>query len=487
MISRPDIQETLKSSHKITELPEISDQFTCLPQFNETCYAVIKGTRRCFEISPELNLWISHKKEPEGDIRKEIESEVVRLKALGYWSTEQPDRPVSNHRLGLSLHVVHGCNLACGYCNVQQGTYGDEYTLMSPETALKAIDWFQAQLGEREPTLYFYGGEPFLNWPLIRQAAQYVRERFDPCRFEIVTNATLIDAERAEFLARHDVFTIVSIDGPQPIHDRNRPTRTGQGSYAAACRGLEYLKAAGVRFHLRSTWSPAMGDYNQVKTHLAELAGDPSKVTVGIEFETAGSDGTACYHEVLEDQFQTSRKDPNEISAMVCQYTDQLLRADLSPDHQCDAGHAAFSVTPAGDIYPCQVAVSNRAFRIGNVRGQTRDQAGVAQNPVLGAFLGQTSEACSTCWARFACPGPCRLSHPLPKNWPYCRTVSLQLSQALEIAGHLTPERLERVYPNVTADRKISLDRFMALREMIRNRHTHLKPLSLFPAASNHP
>ena len=71
----------------------------------------------------------------------------------------------------LCLIISHDCNLQCGYCFADHGTFGGEKKLMSFETAKKIIDKL---LGENSNNfIMFYGGEPFLNFPLMKDVIEY--------------------------------------------------------------------------------------------------------------------------------------------------------------------------------------------------------------------------------------------------------------------------------------------------------------------------
>jgi MoaA/NifB/PqqE/SkfB family radical SAM enzyme len=79
-------------------------------------------------------------------------------------------------------------------------------------------------LESRRPrvTLLFIGGEPMLEFPLIRRAMRYVDANRRPelaVGFSLVTNGTLVDRRAAAFLARHDVELQVSVDGSGPARD----------------------------------------------------------------------------------------------------------------------------------------------------------------------------------------------------------------------------------------------------------------------------
>jgi len=127
------------------------------------------------------------------------------------------------------------CNLACPYC--YEGYYrGKKY--MSRSVARQVVDYIideQIGLG-REVKIGFYGGEPLLSIPLIREIAgpiqEAARERGVAFSFALTTNATLLTRPVVEELRSLGLTeAIVTLDRTREIHDRQRPFVSGKGSF----------------------------------------------------------------------------------------------------------------------------------------------------------------------------------------------------------------------------------------------------------------
>ncbi|NMB78639.1 MAG: radical SAM protein [Methanomicrobiales archaeon] len=161
--------------------------------------------------------------------------------------------------LQLTLSVTENCNLACRYC-----CYSDEYPntrtpshkMMNFETARTAIDYYASLLEEgkrfnpqRRPSVGFYGGEPLLNFQLIKQCVSYFKETYPEidALFTMTTNGTLLDREKCEFLMAHDFSIAISLDGPEAEHNRNRVYHDGSGTFADVIKNIRPIMDAGYK------------------------------------------------------------------------------------------------------------------------------------------------------------------------------------------------------------------------------------------------
>jgi sulfatase maturation enzyme AslB (radical SAM superfamily) len=135
---------------------------------------------------------------------------------------------IANHRRLLTLELTHQCNLACVYCAF--GEYYDQkrnsdVESMSFDTAKQAVAHFLSHK-PKEAGIGFYGGEPLLEFDLIKKIVLYA-ESFAQVndmdiRFSMTTNGTLLTDERIHFLVQHNFSVMVSLDGDKESHDRYR-------------------------------------------------------------------------------------------------------------------------------------------------------------------------------------------------------------------------------------------------------------------------
>jgi uncharacterized protein len=140
-----------------------------------------------------------------------------------------------------SLHmfvVTLRCEHSCPYCQVSRQTDDKFKYDMDRQTALKAID-FALMSPSNNLKFEFQGGEPLLNFPLIKFIVNESEKRKGEKKitYVIATNLALIDDQIIEFCNEHDIYISTSLDGPKELHNKNRP-RPGKNSYEKTIDGI---------------------------------------------------------------------------------------------------------------------------------------------------------------------------------------------------------------------------------------------------------
>jgi sulfatase maturation enzyme AslB (radical SAM superfamily) len=133
-----------------------------------------------------------------------------------------------NRRRLLTLELTQQCNLACEYC-----VYGKHYDQtrqpsdapMSLDTAKSAVTRFLSHKPETA-TIGFYGGEPLLEFELMKDVVAFAEPLAAPSgvelRFNMTTNGTLLSEEKIHYLVTHEFNVMISLDGNKQSHDRYR-------------------------------------------------------------------------------------------------------------------------------------------------------------------------------------------------------------------------------------------------------------------------
>ena len=117
---------------------------------------------------------------------------------------------------------------------------------MDFETAKKAIDFYLKRSEKADQlALSFYGGEPLLEFELIKKCVSYILQRKGDKKilFTMTTNGTLMTEDVIEFLVKYEFNLMISLDGDKKSHDINRRFKTGKGSFDIILENLSRLKA----------------------------------------------------------------------------------------------------------------------------------------------------------------------------------------------------------------------------------------------------
>ena len=151
----------------------------------------------------------------------------------------------------LILEVTQNCNFRCKYCVFNN--YNENFRDFAPQNmkwdvAKKAIDYTKAHSGksEEEVSISFYGGEPLINYELIKKVVEYSKKIMPDKKllFAFTTNLSLMTRDKADFFAKEGFIILCSIDGPQEVHDAYRIDVKGDGTFNQALRGLKNLVEA---------------------------------------------------------------------------------------------------------------------------------------------------------------------------------------------------------------------------------------------------
>ena len=210
-------------------------------------------------------------------------TDLVEAKKLYVEDTFEPVAGTFKARSGnvikaLCLHVAHTCNLNCSYCFASQGKYHGERAIMSFEVGKQALDFLIQNSGTRRNLeVDFFGGEPLMNWQVVKDLVAYARTQEKiynkNFRFTLTTNGVLIDDDVIEFANREMSNVVLSLDGRKEIHDLTRVDYAGNGSYDKIVPKFQKLVEArdGKGYYMRGTFTHANPDFTKDVFHMADL------------------------------------------------------------------------------------------------------------------------------------------------------------------------------------------------------------------------
>ncbi len=252
-----------------------------------------------------------------------------------------------------ALNITHNCNLRCKYCYA-----GDKINRpMDESTARQAVD-FLADQSDDGCIVTFFGGEPLLEFDLIRDTIEYSRGKYDrKVQFRMSTNGTLLRPQILDYFRASGLYFVLSIDGNKRQHDANRSYADCRGSYDSIDKHLDDILNFNPYTIAVSVVTPDTVEYvSEGARHL--FARGFRYVLQSLDYSAAWE--TSHIHE-LKLQY----------AALAKYYFDQLRAGEkifYSPFDEriktrankpygkgdlCDLANSQVAIAPSGRIYPC--------------------------------------------------------------------------------------------------------------------------------------
>lgn len=318
----------------------------------------------------------------------------------------------------MCLLVAHDCNLRCRYCFASTGTFHGKRLLMPAEIGKKALDFLVARSGSRRHLeVDFFGGEPMLNFPVVKELVAYGRElekkHGKVFRFTITTNAYSLTDEDIDYFNREMSNVVLSVDGRKETHDAMRPTADGQGSWERAMANAKKVAAARKQqdYYVRGTFTRKSLDFSRDVLALA----DQGFEQVSVEPVVLSPDSPYSLlpehlpqileqYDLLYKEYVQRRADGRWFSFFhfcVDLNGGPCIKKRLSG---CGAGVEYVAVTADGEIFPCHQFVGREGYAMGSVLTGEIDE-GLRRKFASAHVLNK--EKCASCWARLYCTGGC--------------------------------------------------------------------------------
>ena len=324
----------------------------------------------------------------------------------------------SNVIKALCLHVAHTCNLNCSYCFASQGKYQGDRALMSFEVGKQAFDFLIANSGTRRNLeVDFFGGEPLMNWDVVKQLVAYARsvekQHNKNFRFTLTTNGILIDDEIIDFLNREMSNVVLSLDGRKEVNDHFRRDYLGNGSYDRIVPNFQKLveKREGKNYYVRGTFTHNNVDFTNDLFHMAdlgflELSMEPVVCPPDDPYALTEEDMPKLFeqYEILAKEMIKRKREGRPFT-----FYHYMLDLKNGPCIYkritgCGSGTEYMAVTPWGELFPCHQFVGDPKYSLGNVWD------GVKNKEIQDEFRHCNAYArpeCKDCWARLYCSGGC--------------------------------------------------------------------------------
>src|SRR3989338_2175803 len=305
-------------------------------------------------------------------------------------------------KFGPSLHIIVvtlRCNHKCLYCHASAGSEENKDLDMPLDLAKDTVDLI-FKTTSPTITIEFQGGEPLLNWETVKFIIEYSKEkeRIDnkSLRLALVSNFSLMDEEKLNYLLKHGVSLCTSFDGPEAVHNKNR-FYSGGNSYKNV---VKWLKVANESYKKKSNISLPGALTTVTKYTLPyykELIGEYLKSNLSFIYlrplnpfgfakktwKQIGYDPKEFinfYKKSLDYIIQLNLKGKNFKESLAVTFLTKIL-TNRDPNHMdyrspCGAGICQVAYNHNGDVYTCDEGrmfgrIGDDSFKMGNVRENT--------------------------------------------------------------------------------------------------------------------
>lgn len=258
----------------------------------------------------------------------------------------------------LTFNASRKCNLKCTYCYENE-----EFRKMNDmpfEIAKKAIDtFFTNKLTDWN--IIFTGGEPMLNYSLIKDVVKYVANQGLKVNIKIKTNGTLLDdEEKMDFFIKNNIIIQLSIDGGKIAHDTHRKYANGKGSFETVNKVIRRLIEKGYGENLSISGTLSHQTIEFINDSYANLN------SYGVPYDLKPPMANSKPEMVLD------KKDFMVFNSAIAKNTNQIkvkgkLLLNNENKYRCGIGLWNITIDVDGKIYPCYFWCGDEKYVIGTL------------------------------------------------------------------------------------------------------------------------
>lgn len=312
------------------------------------------------------------------------------------------------------LHVTNACNLRCTYCYVNKTNEAMDQA--TGDAAVAAALRAAVRHGYRQVLLKYAGGEASLNLPLVERmhhtAIEHAAAQGIQVTGGLLSNGAALTSQRLAVIRRLGLRLMISLDGMGRVHDQQRPTVAGRGSFAAALAGIERALAAGITpdISITVTSDSIHGLPDLLRWVLAR------ELPFSINFYRSPAWGST--HTALRDEESAIIAGMRRAYAVIADNPPRhsvlgalLDRTHLGASHArpCGAGDNYLVVGHTGQISLCQMDIANPITSVtsSDPLMALRDASARQDRPGPRAPTVDEKEGCRSCEWRYWCAGGC--------------------------------------------------------------------------------
>ncbi|EDM81026.1 radical SAM domain protein [Plesiocystis pacifica SIR-1] len=330
------------------------------------------------------------------------------------------DVQAASERVKARRYFVHGgpllhvmvvtlrCNETCVYCHASRANMDAVHTDMTPEIARKAVDVALSSTNGFV-TIEFQGGEPLVNFPVVKEIIEYATERNKEIKkrleFTMVSNFALLTEEKLQYLLDNKVQLCTSIDGPEEVHNAQRKLPQTHNAYQAAARWIKRVNEAYIErgldpslYHVEAllTTTKKTLDYHEevVDTYVKlgcntiflrpiDPFGFAERARLRLEYPR--SKYLEFYRKSVDYMIELNKQGVQILERYAAIFLTKILRGEdpnfLDNRNPAGAGIGQIAYSYDGNIYSCDegrmlAATGDETFKIGTVDSAYRQVVG---------------------------------------------------------------------------------------------------------------
>ena len=310
----------------------------------------------------------------------------------------------------LQLQITRSCNFNCRYCvYTKQSGIGRKHedTNMPWDTAKSSIDFlFDHSTDTNEVFINFYGGEPFLNFDVIKHTVEYANRKFlvKQVNYAAITNGSVMSQQIIDFLINNDFVLIISFDGNKDIQNKHRKfAKTASNSFSIVYNNIQKIRKTNKDYFDRNVKFNAVKFLDENIQSIYDFfynEFEKRKETVNvINADIHGID--YFYSEVNISKNVSERgyiydNPDRELERFIDSYNDKHIIGDKwIYRSNCIPGAQHLLISTFGDFYPCERVPEVDDAKVGDLH------SGFDFKKVytLLNIHNLSSQKCRKCWA----------------------------------------------------------------------------------------
>jgi uncharacterized protein len=328
-------------------------------------------------------------------------------------SVNQPGRKGNIRVLKISLGL--SCNYECSYCNQR---FVPHAGASHPDDIETFISQLTEALIEPPERIEFWGGEPLVYWKTLKPLAERLRGLYSHAQFSLITNGSLLDAQKNEWLDSMGFSVGLSHDGPG--QSSRGPDPLSDPEVCAAIMALYALLHPQGRISINAMVHAGNQSRAQIQSWLQQRFGQDVRIGEGAFIDPYDEGGLAATLQTPQDHLRfraqaykelrlglASRMSVAQQRIMDFVQSIRTARPATSLGQKCGMDHAShLAVDLHGNVLTCQnvsakaIAPNGQPHKIGYLS----DLANVQMR--TSTHWSQRAE-CPSCPVLQLCKGSC--------------------------------------------------------------------------------